>query len=173
MLDEAGLTDCKIVVSNALDEYLIRDLLMQGAKIDAFGVGERLITARSEPVFGCVYKLAAVEDGEGHIIPKIKVSENAVKITTPHFKKVYRIFDNATGKAQADYITVYDEVIDESLPLTLFDPNHPWKKKTFTDYTAKELMIPVFKNGVCVYDSPSVDEIRSYCKSQIDLCGMN
>lgn len=169
MLDEAGLTDCKIVVSNALDEYLIRDLLMQGAKIDAFGVGERLITARSEPVFGCVYKLAAVEDGEGHIIPKIKVSENAVKITTPHFKKVYRIFDNATGKAQADYITVYDEVIDESLPLTLFDPNHPWKKKTFTDYTVKELMIPVFKNGVCVYDSPSVDEIRSYCKSQIDL----
>lgn len=169
MLDEAGLPNCKIVISNALDEYLIRDLLQQGAKIDAFGVGERLITARSEPVFGCVYKLAAVEDADGNVLPKIKVSENAVKITTPHFKKVYRIFDKVTGKAQADYITVYDEVIDASQPLTLFDPNHPWKKKTFTDYTIKELMVPIFKNGECVYDCPSLDDIRDYCKAQVEL----
>ena len=169
MLDEAGLTDCKIVASNSLDENIIRDLLLQGAQIDAFGVGERLITSKSDPVFGGVYKLAAIEDQNGRIIPKIKISENAAKITNPHFKKVYRLFENDTGKAIADLICVHDETIDESKPLELFDPDYIWKRKTLTDFTAKELLIPIFKNGVCVYDSPSVDEIRSYCQEQIDL----
>ncbi|MDO4541973.1 MAG: nicotinate phosphoribosyltransferase [Bacillota bacterium] len=169
MLDEAGLTDCKIVVSNALDENIIRDLLLQGAAIDSFGVGERLITAKSEPVFGCVYKLVAIEDDKGNIVPKIKVSENAVKITTPHFKKVYRIFDKSTGKAHADLVTVYDEAFDEEQPLTIFDPNHPWKKKTFTDYYMKELLVPVFKNGKRVYDSPGVEEIRQYSQEQVGM----
>ena len=169
MLDEAGLTKCKIVISNSLDENIIRDILAQGAKIDSFGVGERLITSKSDPVFGGVYKLAAIEDENGTIIPKIKVSENIGKITNPHFKKVYRLYENDTGKAIADLICVHDEVIDESKPLTIFDPDYTWKKKTLTDFTAKELLIPIFKNGVCVYDSPSVDEIRSYCQEQIDL----
>ncbi len=169
MLDEAGLTDCKIVASNSLDENIIRDLLLQGAQIDAFGVGERLITSKSDPVFGGVYKLAAIENQNGRIIPKIKISENAAKITNPHFKKVYRLFENDTGKAIADLICVHDETIDESKPLELFDPDYIWKRKTLTNFTAKELLIPIFKNGVCVYDSPSVDKIRSYCQEQIDL----
>ena len=169
MLDAAGLTECKIVASNALDEYIIRDLLLQGAKIDAFGVGERLITSKSEPVFGGVYKLAAVEDGQGNIIPKIKISENPAKITNPHFKKVYRLFENKTGKAFADLITVFDETVDESKPLELFDPDATWKRKTFTDFTARELLVPVFQGGRCVYTSPSIAEMRSYCAAQIDL----
>lgn len=170
MFDDAGLPGCRIVISNSLDEYIISDLIRQGAQIDAFGVGERLITSKSEPVFGGVYKLCALEDENGNIIPKIKVSENAVKITTPHFKKVWRIFDNQTGKAHADLITVYDEAIDTSKPLTIFDPKHPWKKLTFSDYSVKELMIPVFKDGECVLENrPSVDEIRAYSASQIDL----
>ena len=170
MLDEAGYPQCRIVISNSLDEYIIDDLLHQGAEIDAFGVGERMITAKSEPVFGGVYKLCAIEDEAGNVIPKIKVSENAVKITTPHFKKVWRIFDKTTGKAHADLVTVYDEVIDTTQPLTIFDPNHPWKKHTFTDYEVRELLVPVFKDGKCVLEhKPSVDEIRAYSKSQIDL----
>ena len=168
MLDDAGLPDCKIVASNSLDEYIIRDLLTQGAKIDAFGVGERLITSKSEPVFGGVYKLAAIEDDDGNIIPKIKISENATKITNPHFKKVYRIFENPTGKAIADYICLYNEVVDGQ-PLELFDPEAIWKRKTVTNYTAKELLVPIFHNGKRVYDSPSIEEIRSYCAEQIDL----
>ena len=166
MLDEAGYTECKIVVSNSLDEIIIRDLILQGAKIDVFGVGERLITAKSNPVFGGVYKLVAVEK-EGEIIPKIKISENPEKITNPHFKKLYRIFDNETGTAVADQLCVYDEVIDESAPLELFDPVQVWKTKTVTNYTAKELLIPIFKAGECVYESPSIHEIRDYCKAQI------
>ena len=169
MLDEAGLTECKIFASNALDEYIIRDLLLQGAKLDAFGVGERLITSRSEPVFGGVYKLAAVEDKEGNIIPKIKISENAAKITTPHFKKVYRLFDKTDGKAFADLITLHDETVDESKPLELFDPDVTWKKKTFTNFTAVELLKPIFLGGKLVYDKPSIQDIRAYCKAQIDL----
>lgn len=169
MLDAAGYPHCKIVISNALDEYIIRDLLLQGAQVDSFGVGERLITARSEPVFGCVYKLSAIEDEKGKVIPKIKVSENAGKITNPHFKKVWRIFDNATGKAQADLVTVYDETICVNQPLTIFDPDHPWKKKTFCDFFARELLIPVFKDGVCVLrEKPTVQEIRAYSGEQID-----
>ena len=169
MLDEAGLPGCKIVASNSLDENIIRDLLMQEAQIDAFGVGERLITSKSDPVFGGVYKLSAVEDDNGNIIPKIKISENAAKITNPHFKKVYRLFENATGKAAADLICVHDETVDESKPLELFDPDYTWKRKTLTDFTAKELLVPIFQNGVCVYSSPPVDEIREYCNKQIEL----
>ena len=169
MLDAAGLTECSIVASNSLDEYIIRDLLLQGARIDSFGVGERLITSKSEPVFGGVYKLSAVEDKEGNIIPKIKVSENPSKITNPHFKKVYRIFENETGKAMADLICVHDEVIDPSQPLELFDPEATWKRKTVTDFTAVELLVPIFRGGKLVYQSPSITEMRAYCAAQIDL----
>ena len=169
MLDEAGLTDCKIVASNSLDEYIIRDLLLQGAKIDSFGVGERLITSKSEPVFGGVYKLAAIEDEAGAIIPKIKISENPAKITNPHFKKVYRIFENESGKAIADLICVHDEVVDQSQSLELFDPEATWKRKTVTNYTAKELLVPIFQSGKKVYHSPTIAEMRAYCAAQIDL----
>ena len=168
MLDDAGWTECKITVSNSLDEYLIQDLFLQGAQIDMFGVGERMITARSEPVFGGVYKLAAVEDDEGNIIPKIKVSENVEKITIPHFKKTYRIFDNATGKAEADYLTVWDETVDESAPLELFDPRATWKRKTYTNFTAKPLQVPVFQGGKLVYRLPALSEIQAYCRAQVD-----
>ncbi len=167
MLDDAGLPHCKIVASNSLDENLIRDILNQGGQVDSFGVGERLITAKSDPVFGGVYKLVAVEDGDGTVIPKIKVSENVAKITTPHFKRLYRIYED--GKAVADYITVYDEKPDFTKPLTLFDPQYTWKKKVVTDYTARELMVPIFKNGELVYDCPGVEEIRAYCQQELDL----
>jgi len=169
LLDAAGWTDCKIVASNSLDEYIIRDLLLQGAKLDSFGVGERLITSRSEPVFGGVYKLSAVEDDDGNVIPKIKISENPAKITTPHFKKVYRLFDNTDGKAFADVICVHDEVIDDAKPLELFDPDATWKRKTFENFTAVELLRPIFQGGKLVYEKPSIEAIRAYCKEQIDL----
>ena len=168
MLDEAGWTECQISASNSLDEYIIRDLLRQGAQLDMFGVGERLITASSQPVFGGVYKLAAVEDEEGNIIPKIKVSENVDKITNPHFKKVYRIYDRKSGKAEADYITLWDEEIDQSQPLELFDPRATWKRKTYTDYVAKPLQVPVFLKGELVYQRPSLQEIQQYCREQVD-----
>lgn len=168
MLDEAGLPQCTICVSNSLDEYIIEDLFLQGACIDTFGVGERLITARSQPIFGFVYKLAAVEH-EGRITPKIKISENVSKITNPHFKKVYRLFDNRTGKAIADQLCVYDEVIDDSKPLEIFDPDATWKKKTITNFTAKELLVPIFKSGKLVYKKPTLDEIKNYCAQQREL----
>lgn len=168
MLDEAGLTECKIVASNSLDEFIIRDLILQGAKIDLFGVGERLITAKSDPVFGGVYKLAAKEDQNGTIVPKIKISENAGKVTTPHFKKVYRLSEKETGKAIADLICVHDEMIDESKPLEIFDPNFTWKRKTLTDFTARELLMPVFKDGTLVYDLPDIHTIKDYCREQVD-----
>ncbi len=167
MLDDAGWTECKITVSNSLDEYLIQDLLLQGACIDSFGVGERLITAKSEPVFGGVYKLAAVEDDDGNIIPKIKISENVAKITTPHYKKVYRLFENSTGKAIADYLCVHDETPDFTKPLTIFDPEATWKESEITDYTAKELLVPVFINGRLVYEQPELEEIKRYCAEQV------
>ena len=168
MLDEAGWESCKISCSNALDEYLIQDLLNQGAQIDLFGVGERLITARSEPVFGCVYKLAAVEDEAGNIIPKIKVSENVGKITNPHFKKVYRFYGNDTGKAIADYICLHDEVVDDSRDLEIFDPQATWKRKNIYNFTAKELLVPIFQNGELVYNMPSLPDIQKYCAAQVD-----
>ena len=168
MLDAAGWTDCTITVSNSLDEYLIRDLLLQGAQINAFGVGERLITACSEPVFGGVYKLVAVEDEDGTVTPKIKISENVAKITTPHFKKLYRFFGNDTGKAIADYLCVHDETVDDTRPLVIFDPDATWKKKEVYDFTAREMQVPIFLGGQCVYDLPSLEEIRRYCEEQVE-----
>ena len=168
MLDEAGWTECQISVSNSLDEYIIQDILRQGAKIDMFGVGERLITARSEPVFGGVYKLAAVEQDDGTIQPKIKISENVGKITNPHFKKLYRFYGNDTGKAIADYLCVYDETVDDSQDLEIFDPEATWKRKTVYNFTAKELQVPIFRKGELVYRCPKLDEIRAYCKEQVD-----
>lgn len=169
MLDDAGLECCKIVASNSLDEHLISDLVLQGAEVDLFGVGERLITSKSSPVFGGVYKLVAVENGNGEIIPKIKISENVGKITNPHFKKLYRLYDKESGKAIADQLCVFDELIDDSKPITIFDPNATWKKKTITDYTAKLLLTPIFKNGELVYRKPPLNDIRDYCKNQLDL----
>ena len=149
MLDEAGWTECAISVSNSLDEYLIQDLLRQGAQIDMFGVGERLITARSEPVFGGVYKLVAVERPDGTIEPKIKISEN-------------------TGKAIADYLCVWDETVDDSKNIRIFDPEATWKEKEVYNFTARELQVPIFRNGKLVYQLPTLDEIRDYCRQQVD-----
>ena len=168
MLDEAGWESCKISASNSLDEYIIQDILRQGAKVDLFGVGERMITSKSDPVFGGVYKLAAIEKEDGTIVPKIKISENVGKITNPHFKKVYRIFDKATGKAEADYITVWDEVIEEGQPLELFDPDATWKRRTYTDYIIKPLQEKIFDHGELVYQQPTLSEIQKYCREQID-----
>lgn len=168
MLDDAGWTDCKITVSNALDERLILSLLRQGAQIDAFGVGERLITARSEPVFGGVYKLAAIEDDDGNIIPKIKISENVGKITNPHFKKVYRFYGRDSGMAEADYICLHDEVVDDTQPLEICDSDATWKKTVMTDFTAKELLVPIFQGGKLVYPKPTLDEIKAHCAAQIE-----
>lgn len=168
MLDEAGWSSCRIVASNSLDEKLIRDLGTQGAKLDAFGVGERLITAKSDPVFGGVYKLCAVEDETGEITPKIKVSENTVKITTPHYKKLYRFYQKETNQAIADLLTVYDEAPDFTKPYTIFDPNSTWKKKEITDYYVVELLKPIFLNGKQVYNLPTTSEIKAYCEEQVE-----
>ena len=168
MLDEAGFADVKIVASNSLDEYIIRDLQLQGAKLDSFGIGERLITSKSDPVFGGVYKLVAVEK-DGEFIPKIKVSESPEKITNPHFKKVYRLFDS-NGKAVADYVCVHDEQLDTQNPITLtiFDPLATWKKCTLENVTAKEMLQPIFRQGKLVYQLPDIQQIRSHCKQQVD-----
>ncbi len=167
MLDAAGWTDCKITCSNSLDEYLIRELLRQGACIDSFGVGERLITSKSSPVFDGVYKLCAVEDDAGGIIPKIKISENVAKITNPHFKKVYRFFGRESGMAEADYICLRDETVDDTQPLVIRDPDATWKQKTMTDFRAEELLVPIFRNGALVYDCPTLDEIQENCRKQV------
>lgn len=167
MLDDAGLQDCKIVVSNSLDEYIIRDVILEGACIDSFGVGERLITAKSEPVYGGVYKLAALETN-GELIPKIKISENVEKITNPGFKGLFRLYDKTTGKARGDVITVAGETIPEQDEYVIFDPNAVWKKTRVTNYTVRNLQVPIFKEGKCVYESPSIEEIKAYCKEQID-----
>lgn len=167
MLDEAGLHNCKIVASNSLDEFLIRDLMLQGAKIDIFGVGERLVTSKSSPVFGGVYKLVALKNN-GEIVPKIKISENIAKITNPHFKKVYRLFDRESGKALADQICVYDETIDDSKPYKIFDQEATWKTKTIKNFYAKPLLETIFKDGNLVYDLPKINDIQTYCQQQID-----
>lgn len=167
MLDNAGFPDCKIVASNSLDEYIIRDILIQGAQVDSFGVGERLITSRSEPVFGGVYKLSAVEEN-GKIMPRIKLSENAVKITNPGFKQGWRLFDKVTGKAIADVVAINGETIDENKPYEIFDPEYTWKRKTVTNFQAKLLQTRLFDKGVCVYESPDLESIKTYCKEQID-----
>jgi len=168
ILDEAGYPDVKIVATNSLDEYIIRDLLVQGAAVDAFGVGEKLITSKSEPVFGGVYKLVAALGQDGEYIPKIKLSETVEKITTPGFKKAYRFFDRKTGKAIADYITHHDEVIDLASPVTLFDPDAIWKRQKISDFEVSELLIPIFTGGKCVYTSPPLYDIQTYCLAQID-----
>ena len=168
MLDAAGWTECEISVSNSLDEHIIQDLLMQGAQIDMFGVGERLITAKSEPVFGGVYKLVAVEQDDGTVQPKIKISENVGKITNPHYKKLYRFFGNDTGKAIADYLCVYDETVDDSGEMEIFDPEATWKTKTVYNFTAKELQVPIFKNGELVYECPDLQQVRAYCLEQVN-----
>lgn len=167
MLDEAGLEDCKITASNALDEYLIRDLIQQGACIDAFGVGERLITSRAEPVFGGVYKLSAIEK-DGKVIPKMKISENIGKVTVPCSKEIFRFYDKTTGKAIADVITIEGETIDESQPYEIFDPIQTWKRKTLTNFTVRKILVPIFENGECVYEQPSIQEMRNYCARETD-----
>lgn len=166
MFDDAGLDYIKIVASNSLDEYIIRDLLIQGAEIDSFGIGERLITSKSDPVFGGVYKLAAVER-DGKIIPKIKISENAIKITNPGNKELWRLFDNKTGNAIADVITVAGEVIDDSKPYVIFNPEQTYKKKKVTDFTAKKMLVKVVENGKIVYGLPKIEDIREYTKQQL------
>ncbi|NEZ46397.1 nicotinate phosphoribosyltransferase [Clostridium niameyense] len=168
LLDEAGYEDVDILVSNSLDEFIIRDVLSQGAKIDGFGVGERLITARSEPVFGGVFKLAAIEETDGIIAPRIKISENQEKITNPGFKKVYRIYDKTSHKAIADLITMRDEEIDESKPLEIFDPLFTWKKKKVKNYYAEELLVKIFDKGKQVYESPNVMDIKNIAKKQTE-----
>ena len=168
MLDEAGYEDCKIIASSSLDEYVIRDLLIQGAEIDLFGVGERLITAKSQPVFGGVYKLTTIEQN-GEIIPKIKVSENVGKITTPGFKQVYRLFDRASNKAIADVVTLHKETIDDSKPYEIFHPVYTWKRKTLENFYAKKLLVKLFEEGNCIYESPTIHEIRQYCEDQLKL----
>ena len=166
-LDKEGFTDCGIVVSNSLDEYIISDTLSQGAEINSFGVGERLITAKSSPVFGGVYKLVGVEE-DGEIIPKIKISENPAKITIPDFKQIYRLFDNESGKAIADVMTLHNEEINDSEPYEIFDPVHTWKRKKVENFTAKKLLVKLFEKGECVATLPGIEEIRQYCKEQID-----
>ncbi|MCC8023465.1 MAG: nicotinate phosphoribosyltransferase [Clostridiales bacterium] len=167
MLDAAGFEDCKIVASNSLDEIIIRDMLIQGAQVDSFGVGERLITAASDPVFGGVYKLVSIER-DGEVIPKIKLSENVQKITTPCEKRLYRFYERGTGKAIADLLTLREEWVDDSHPYELFDPEFTWKRKIVTDYVAKPLLVQLFNKGTCVYDNPPLEEIRDYCKFQVD-----
>ena len=168
MLDDAGYPDCAICVSNALDEYLIRDMLMQGAKVDMFGVGERLITASSEAVFGGVYKLSGVEDKDGNIVPRIKLSENTSKITLPGFKQSWRLFDRDSGKAIADVITLHDEVIDDTKDYEIFDPEFTWKRKVVYDFIARPLQVPIFKNGELIYKCPTATEIRDYREQQVE-----
>ncbi len=167
ILDKAGFPDCKIVVSNSLDEYIIRDVIGQGACIDSFGVGERLITSKSEPVFGGVYKLAAVER-YGVLTPKLKISENVEKITNPGFKTVYRLFDKNTNKAIADVITLDDEKMPDGTDYEIFDPEVIWKRKKVSNFYAKNLRVQVFDKGKCIYTVPDIEEIRDYCKVQID-----
>lgn len=168
MLDAAGFTECKIVISNSLDEYIIRELIRQGAEVDGFGVGERLITAKSDPVFGGVYKVCAVENADGTITPKIKISENVGKITTPHFKKIYRLRDKETGKAEADLLCVYDETVDDTQPIELFDPQHTWKRKVLENFTAEELQVKIYESGKLVYKLPTIEEIKAHCEAEIE-----
>lgn len=167
MLDAAGFEDCKIMASNSLDEYIIQDILKQDGKVDSFGVGERLITAKSTPVFGGVYKLVAVEK-EGAMEPKIKISENVEKITNPGFKKTWRLYDRDTGKAIADVITMHDETIDDTQAYEIFHPEYTWKRKTVTNFVARPLQVPIFEKGICVYESPDLQTIQQFCKEQID-----
>lgn len=167
MLDEAGLTDCSIMASNSLDEYIIRDLILQDAKIDLFGVGENLVTSKSDPVFGGVYKLTAVEQ-DGELVPKIKVSETVEKITNPCFKELYRFYSPETMQPIADYVTIRGEEVDDKKPITIFDPTATWKKKTVREFKAEKLLVQIFDQGKCVYELPKLDDIRNYCATRIN-----
>lgn len=167
MLDEAGYEDCPIVASSSLDEYKIRDMLLQGSKLDSFGVGERLITSMTTPVFGGVYKIVAIEE-DGKIIPKIKISENIEKITNPGFKNLYRLYDRSTNKAEADLLTLHDEVIDDTKPLEIFHPIHTWKRKTLTNFYSEKLLVKIFENGNLIYEKPSLDEIKEFCHKEVE-----
>ena len=168
ILDDAGYSDVGIVASNSLDEYIIRDMLVQGAKVNSFGVGERLITSKSEPVFGGVYKLVSVFDKNGKEIPKIKLSENVSKITIPCFKSLYRLYSKETGKAIADVVTTKGERINENEPYEIFHPQFTWKRKTVTDFVAKKLLVKIYDNGKLVYKCPDVNDIKAYCAQQMD-----
>ena len=170
MLDAAGFTDAVISASNDLDEYLIESLKAQGAAITSWGVGTNLITAKDNPAFGGVYKLAAVMDEDGTFIPKIKLSENTEKVTNPGNKTIYRVYEKDTHKIKADLICLTDETFDETEPMLLFDPLEPWKKTRLPggSYTLRELMVPVFKDGECCYESPKVMDIRAYCQRELD-----
>jgi len=168
MLNEAGFSDCQILASSSLDEYVIRDLINQGAEVDSFGVGERLITAKSEPIFGGVYKLTAIEEKET-ILPKIKISENVGKITTPGFKQVHRLYDRTTHKAIADVVTLHDEVINDNEPYEIFHPLFTWKRKTVENFYSRKLLNKIFENGLNIYQGPDIHEIKQYCQNQIDL----
>ena len=168
MLDEAGYPDCPICASNSLDEYLVRDLILQGARVDSFGIGENMITAKSDPVFGGVYKLVAVEGENGQLEPRIKLSETAEKITTPNKKMVYRLYKKDDHESVADYIAMFDEDVPPEGPITLFDPVNTWKSKTFEDVEIKPLLVQVFKDGECIYDLPDIEEIKAYCRDQVD-----
>ncbi len=167
ILDKEGLWDCKIVASNSLDEFIIKDLISQGAYIDTFGVGERLITSKSEPVFGGVYKLVAVKDGE-EIIPRIKLSENVEKVTNPHYKGLWRLYEKESGKAIADILTIHHEVIDETKPYVLFDPVFTWKKKIVENFKARRLQVKIFEKGELVYNLPKIEEIKDYCREEVN-----
>ncbi len=167
MLDVAGYSDVKIIASNSINEYIVRDLQIQNAAVDGYGIGEKLITAKSDPVFGGVYKLVAIQK-EGKFIPRIKLSESVDKMTTPHLKKLYRIYDVETGYAEADLICMHDEIIDESKPLTLFDHIETWKKTTFRNYRLEQLHNIIFDKGVLCYQSPDIEEIRAHCINSID-----
>ncbi len=167
MLDVAGYPDCDIMASNSLDEHLISDMVSQGAKVDCFIVGERLITSASSPLFGGVYKLSAIEK-DGKTVPKINLSENVRKITIPSSKQVYRLIDKDSGKAIADVLTLDDEIIDETKPYVLFDPDFTWKRKEIENFVTRKLLVPIFEGGKKVYDEPSLKEIREYCLRQTD-----
>lgn len=167
MLDAEGMEDCRIVVSNSVDEYLIRSLQKQGAKIDSYGVGERMITSKSDPVFGGVYKLAAVMNDEGSFVPKIKISENVEKITNPGKKKLWRVYSRETGYGLADLLTMYDEEVDDTKPFPYVDPVKPWKKMQFENVNIRELQKVIFQDGKLVYDKPALDDIRQYVQEQL------
>jgi nicotinate phosphoribosyltransferase len=167
MLDEAGLNDCKITLSSAIDEYLIQDLLRQGARVDSFGVGERLITSRAEPVFSGVYKLSGIEK-DGVMEPRMKVSDNPEKVTNPGEKTLYRLYNRSTGLVEADLITLMDEVIDDTKPLTIFDPLHTWKRKTLTDFRAVPILEQIFEKGEYIGEKRHIEDIRAFCRAQLD-----
>ena len=168
MLDEAGFPDASICASNDLDEYLLHDLKIQGAAINSWGVGTNLITSKDNPSFGGVYKLAAIQNEAGEFVPKIKISENTEKITNPGNKTIFRIYDKTTGKVKADLICFADETFDTDKDLLLFDPIETWKKTKLVggSYTIREILVPIFKNGECIYQSPSVKEIAEYCRQE-------